>query len=95
MAYSGKTDTELPDSQGVTSLYLKVRRMEYMDPYNFSDMRRELDYQKFMIRYLQEEQKKRWGELDQIKKDFEILKNDPKLKTGEARCKKELMHEYR
>ncbi len=52
-----------------------------MDIYSLSEIRRELDYQEFMIRYLQEEQKKRWGELDQIKKDFEILKNDPNLKN--------------
>jgi len=33
-----------------------------------------------MIRYLQEEQKKRWEELNEIKKNLEILKNDPKFK---------------
>ena len=43
-----------------------------MDTYDFSEIRRELDYQEFMIRYLQEEQKKRGEELDQIKK---ILKD--------------------
>jgi hypothetical protein len=64
MAYSGKTDTELPDSQVVTSHYLKVRRMEYMDLNNVSDMRRELDYQEFMLHYLQEEHKKEMGRIE-------------------------------
>ncbi len=43
-------------------------------------MRRELVYQEFTIRYLQEEQKKRWEELDAIKRDLTKLKNDPKFK---------------
>ena len=39
-----------------------------MNTYDYSEIRRELDYQEFMIPYLQEEQKKRWEYLDEIKK---------------------------
>jgi|GEM_PF-4548537 hypothetical protein len=48
-----------------------------MDPYDYSAMRRELVYQEFMIRYLQEEQKKRWEELHELEQQLEELKADP------------------
>lgn len=51
-----------------------------MDPYDYSAMRRELVYQEFMIRYLQEEQKKRWEELHELELQLENLKADPKFK---------------
>ncbi|MFZ1897831.1 hypothetical protein [Methanoregula sp.] len=61
-----------------------------MDKSDFSDIERELRYQEFMIRYLQEEQKKRWeelheierkmSELDIIRENLEQLKNDPRFK---------------
>jgi hypothetical protein len=49
-----------------------------MDTYDFSSMKRELAYQEFMIRYLQEEQKKRWEELRALEQNLEKLKADPK-----------------
>jgi hypothetical protein len=61
-----------------------------MDPYDFSAIRRELFYQEFMIHYLQEEQKKRWEELNELKRklselnifreNLEQLRNDPRFK---------------
>jgi DeoR/GlpR family transcriptional regulator of sugar metabolism len=58
-----------------------------MDKDDFSAMRRELFYQEFMIRYLQDEQKRRWEELNElervsneIKRDLERLQNDPSFK---------------
>lgn len=56
----------------------KIWKMGYMDPYNFSDMRRELVYQEFMLHYLQEEQKKRWEKLNEIKriwKQWKMIRN--------------------
>ena len=41
-------------------------------------MKRELVYQKFMIHYLQEEQKKRWEEQRALERNLEKLKADPK-----------------
>jgi len=35
-----------------------------MDSYDFSEIRREFAYQEFMIRYLQDEQKKRIGRIE-------------------------------
>jgi len=51
-----------------------------MDKYDYSAIERELALQKIVIQYLQEEQKKRWEELDQIKKDLKKLENNPKFK---------------
>jgi len=62
-----------------------------MEKPDFSDIRRELRYQDFMIHYLQEEQKKRQKELDslwqrleklqEMKGDLERLESDPKFKN--------------
>ena len=71
-----------------------------MDSNDFSAMRKELFYQEFMIRYLQEEQKKRWEELrilqekqkkwlDELKameQDLEKLRADPKIKKNVGTC---------
>ena len=61
-----------------------------MEKPDFSDIKRELRYQDFMIHYLQEEQKKRQEELDSLwkrleklqkmKGDLERLQSDPKFK---------------
>jgi len=51
-----------------------------MDKYDYSAIERELALQKILIQYLQEEQKKRWEELDQINKDLKKLENNPKFK---------------
>ena len=51
-----------------------------MDKYDYSAIERELALQKIVIQYLQEEQKKRWEELDQINKDLKKLENNPKFK---------------
>jgi hypothetical protein len=55
-------------------------RMEYMANYDLSDLRRETVMQGFMIMYLQEEQKKRQEELDQIERNLSKMRNDPKFK---------------
>lgn len=47
--------------------------------YDLSDLRREMVMQGFMIMYLQEEQKKRWEELEQIKQKIKELQNDPQF----------------
>jgi hypothetical protein len=61
-----------------------------MDKSDFAAIDRELRYQDFMIRYLQEEQKKRWQELNELERRLERimetagkldrLKNDPQFK---------------
>jgi len=60
-----------------------------MDKSDFSDIERELRYQDFMIRYLQEEQKKRREELNEleqkmlelkvIQEDLDQLQKDPRF----------------
>jgi hypothetical protein len=60
-----------------------------MDKSDFFDIERELRYQDFMIRYLQEEQKKRREELNEleqkmlelkvIQEDLDQLQKDPRF----------------
>jgi hypothetical protein len=60
-----------------------------MDKSDFSDIERELRYQDFMIRYLQEEQKKRREELNELEQkmlelkliqdDLDRLQKDPRF----------------
>jgi hypothetical protein len=70
-----------------------------MDKIYFPSLERELVYQRFMIYYLQEEQKKRREELNEIKQnlvkfknDLEKLRNNPRFKELQKNPKfKELL----
>jgi hypothetical protein len=61
-----------------------------MNKDDFSAMRRELFYQEFMLHYLQDEQKKRWEELDEIKRNLAKLKEEfPNLEQNLSKLKED------